>query len=241
MRRITLLNAKGGCGKTTMATNLASYFADKGLCTVLVDHDPQGSSRRWLELRDESLPPIRSIDAVNQKAGVTRSWQLHAGQDAEILITDTPAGTSGSQLIDLVRQADVILVPVMPSIVDMQATADFIQSLQRLTKIPNSNKRLGIIANRVREGTRSCKALKDFLAGYDIPLIAQLRDAQNYVNAMEEGLGIHELCSKQTSKDRKQWESLITWLAGGSEAAPSTPKTAVAGQQELFTRAAASL
>jgi chromosome partitioning protein len=234
------LNAKGGCGKTTIATNLASYFASQGRRTVLMDHDPQGSSRRWLELRDDSLPEIRSIDAVNQRSGVTRSWQLHAGQDAEVLITDTPAGTNGSQLIDLVRQADVILVPVMPSIVDMQATADFIHGLLRYTKIPNSNKKLGIIANRVREGTRSYKALVNFLADYDIPLAAQLRDTQHYVNAMEEGMGIHELCAKQTTKDRAQWKPLIDWLNDESEAAFSTPNTLSTGQADLFSRASVS-
>lgn len=239
MRRITLLNAKGGCGKTTIATNLASYFAGTGACTVLMDHDPQGSSRRWLELRDEALPPIRIIDAVNHKAGVTRSWQLHAGQDADILLADTPAGTDGSQLVDLVRQTDIILVPVMPSIVDMQATEDFIKNLLRVGKISSNNKKVGIVANRVREGTRSFRALEEFVRGHDIPLIAKLRDTQNYVNAMEEGRGIHELCPKQAAKDREQWNALITWLNSESSAdslAQQPPSTIQ--QSDLFSRAA---
>lgn len=223
MRKITLLNAKGGCGKTTIATNLASYFASEGLATVLMDHDPQGSSQRWLELRDEELPHIKLIDAVNQKSGVTRTWQLHAGQDAEVMIADTPAGTGGSQIIDLVRQTDVILVPVMPSMVDIQATADFIKNLLRVSKIPNSTKRLGIIGNRVRTNTRSYRMLESFLDEYDIPVVAKLRDTQNYVNAMEEGRGVFESCPKQTAKDREQWASLISWLATDEEAPAAFP------------------
>lgn len=241
MRRITLLNAKGGCGKTTIATNLASYFASRDECTVLMDHDPQGSSRRWLELRDEALPPIRLIDAVNRKAGVTRSWQLHAGQDADILLADTPAGTDGSQLVDLVRQTDIILVPVMPSIVDMQATRDFICNLLRVGKISNSNKKIGIIANRVREGTRSCRALEEFVREYEIPLVAKLRDTQNYVTAMEEGCGIHEICPKQTAKDRAQWKPLLSWLNADADSPHLAQPPATAQQADLFSGATLSL
>jgi len=241
MRRITLLNAKGGCGKTTIATNLASYFASKGLSAVLMDHDPQGSSRHWLELRDKALPEIRIIDAVNQKSGVTRSWQLHAGQDADILLADTPAGTNGSQLVDLVRQTDVILVPVMPSIVDMQATHDFIHSLLRVGKISISNNRIGIITNRVREGTRSYRVLKEFLQVHDIPVVAKLRDTQNYVNAMEEGCGIHELCPEQTLKDREQWKSLIAWLGEEAVVTTSLSQPATSAQADLFSMANTSL
>ena len=225
MLRIALVNTKGGCGKTTLATSLASYFAGQGFQTTLMDYDLQGSSRQWLSLRDKGLAPIKYIDAVRQKAGVTRSWQLHAGFDTEVLVVDTPAGVNGSQMIELLRQADIILVPVMPSMVDMQATATFIDNLIRVGKVRSLNKQVGIVANRARAGTRSYKALEQFLEGYDIPVVARLRDTQNYVNAMEVGQGIHELHPKTAAKDREQWSSLIAWLNHDTRDAVSIPKS----------------
>ncbi|VAX08401.1 hypothetical protein MNBD_GAMMA26-564 [hydrothermal vent metagenome] len=212
MLRITLVNTKGGCGKTTIATNLASYYAGKGFCTVLMDHDPQGSSSSWLGLRSGELPLINSIDAARQRAGVTRSWQLHAGLDTEVMVVDTPAGVNGSQMIELLRQTDIILVPVMPSVIDMQATAGFIDNLMRAGKVKSMSKRVGIIANRTKLGTHSYRVLEQFLAGYDLPVVAHLRDSQNYVNAMEAGQGIHELRTKSAARDRDQWSSLLEWL-----------------------------
>jgi len=216
MLRITVVNTKGGCGKTTIATSLASYFASTGFRTTLMDYDPQGSSRRWLELRDDDLPAIKSIDAVRQKAGLTRSWQIHAGFDTEVLVVDTPAGISGSQMIELLRQTDVVLVPVMQSAIDIQATADFIDQLMRVGKVTAQKKKIGLIANRTRPDARSYNTLEQFLEGYDLPVVARIHDSQNYLNAMEQGQGIHEYHSESITKDREQWSSLIKWLGFGS-------------------------
>ncbi|MFC1602299.1 AAA family ATPase [Pseudomonadota bacterium] len=216
MLRITLVNTKGGCGKTTIATSLASYFASIGFRTTLMDYDPQGSSRRWLDLRDDDSPPIKCIDATKQKAGLTRSWQIHAGFDTEVLIVDTPAGTNSSRIAELLRQTDIVLVPVMQSVIDMQATTDFIEQLMRVEKVTSQKKQIGIIANRTRPAARSYNVLDQFLEGCPLPVVARIRDSQNYVNAMEQGLGIYEYYSKSAVKDREQWSSLIEWLDFGS-------------------------
>ncbi len=216
MLRITLVNTKGGCGKTTIATGLASYFASTGLRTTLMDYDPQGSSQRWLALRDEELPSIKCINAVRQKAGLTRSWQIHAGFDTEVMIVDTPAGMHSSQMMDLLRQTDIVLVPVMQSVIDMQATADFIDQLKRVEKVTTKKKQIGIIANRTRPGIHSYDILDQFLEGCGLPVIARINDSQNYVNAMEQGQGIYEYYSESITKDRKQWEPLLKWLNFGS-------------------------
>jgi len=216
MLRITLVNTKGGCGKTTIATGLASYFASTKLRTTLMDYDPQGSSQRWLELRDDDLPSIKCINAVRQKAGLTRSWQIYAGFDTEVMIVDTPAGMNASQMVDLLRQTDVVLVPVMQSVIDMQATADFIEQLKRVEKVSTKKKQIGIIANRIRSGTRSYDVLDQFLENCGLPVVARINDSQNYVNAMEQGQGIYEYYSESTAKDREQWEPLTKWLNFGS-------------------------
>ena len=214
MKTIMLLNSKGGCGKTTIATNLCGYFATRGTKVALMDFDPQGSSLRWLKQRDQSgLPQVQGIDAATPQPGVTRSWQLRTEADTELLVIDTPAAFDRNQLLNYVNRAEIILVPVMPSHIDIHAAARFIQDLLLIAKVRRLNKRVGIIANRVRKNTLVYRSLERFLDQLDIPLIARLRDAQNYVQAAESGRGIHELLPSRSAGDRSNWWPLLEWLA----------------------------
>ncbi len=219
MRRIMLVNSKGGCGKTTIATNLAGYYAASGISTLLIDHDPQGSSMQWLSQRSPEMSIVRGVDVSRNKAGITRSWQLYGGGsgETEVVILDTPAGIAGPQLVDLVRNVDVILIPVMASHIDIYAVARFIQELLLMGKARVQQKPIGIIANRVQERTLIYHALECFLARLDIPLVTRLRDTQNYIHAIKNGLTIFELRSSLTKKDRDQWQDLIDWLDKGCE------------------------
>jgi len=212
MHNIMVLNAKGGCGKTTISTTLACYFAGQGYATAILDYDPQNSSRRWLTLRTAEIPEIRSIDAARPRTGVTRSWQLHTGSETEIIVTDTPAGIAGGKLLDLYQRADSILIPVMPSIIDFQAIEGFLEDLMRPARQRRDGKRIAIVANRVRFKTAAYHSLVKLAQTYDIPIIGSLRDTQNYSIAMEAGLGICELKSSSSAKDRKQWLPIIRWL-----------------------------
>jgi len=205
-------NAKGGCGKTTIATTLASYFSMSGYKTVLMDFDPQKSSSHWLELRTEELPDIRSIDATRPSIGMTRTWQLYSGQGTDIVIKDTPAGITGSRLIDLFNRADTILIPVMSSIIDLNAVEGFLTEILRLRKMGAKHKRIALVANRARTNTKSYKGIRELAERTGIPLVASLRDTQNYPIAMESGLGIFEYHSRASAKDRKQFQALIDWL-----------------------------
>ncbi len=212
MHKIMVLNAKGGCGKTTIATTLACYFAGQGYNTALMDFDPQQSSNRWLTIRPQGQPVIKAIDGARARAGVTRSWQLYSGNETEVVIIDTPAGVTGGKLVDLFHRADTILIPIMPSIIDLHAMEHFLQELGRLFKQGHQGKRIGIIANRVRMKTRSYYAIETLMREMDLPLIATLRDTQNYSIAMESGRGICELKPGLSSKDRKHWEPILEWL-----------------------------
>ena len=212
MHKIMLLNPKGGCGKTTIATTLACYFAGEGYHTALMDFDPQGSSNRWLEIRSADQPQIKSIDAARLRTGVTRSWQLYSGNETEIMIMDTPAGIGGGKLIDLYHRADTILVPVMPSVIDYYAIEDFVVELSRLFKQGRQGKRLAVVANRVRLKTRAYEAIEQLIAEAGIPMLTSLRDTQNYSVAMESGLGICELKPGVSAKDRAQWRPVLEWL-----------------------------
>ena len=215
MQRITVINVKGGCGKTTIATNLASAYATLGRNTTLIDYDPQGSSIFWLNLRPSK---INGIAAYPSNKPVTRSWQLRLPPETERVIVDTPAGLKGLDLVDQLRGTHTILVPVLPSTIDTHATADFIRDLYLIAKIRPETTRLSIICNRVKSNTLSFRALHRFLAALRIPVIAELRDTEKYIKASECGLGIHELGPKTDSRDHEDWQKIVAWLDADARA-----------------------
>jgi len=213
MKRIVVINTKGGCGKTTVSTNLASYYASKGYSTALFDYDPQGSSMRWLKLRSSDLQDIHGVVAhKNSAKAVTMSWQLRLPAETDILIIDTPPGLKGPDLREQLKGADMILIPVLPSPLDIFATADFIRDLLLYVKIRLNKTKVGIIANRVKKNTIAFQSLERFLASLNIPVVARLRDTQNYLRATEEGMGIHELKGKNVYVDGMHWKAIMEWI-----------------------------
>lgn len=224
MQRILVLNNKGGCGKTTIATNLAGHFAGQGRVTALLDYDPQGSSMKWLSLRGADRPDVQGIAAYQRRLGVTRAFQLRLPENAEYIVIDAPAGLTGIQLVDYLQSVDTIILPVLPSPIDIHAAAHFIQDLLLVGKIRMRGTRVGIVANRVRTNTLVFKDLERFLSTLGLPLVATLRDSQNYIRAAEQGLSIHELEGKRVKKDIDRWQPMIHWLTNGP-AAMSTPQS----------------
>jgi chromosome partitioning protein len=213
MKRIIVINTKGGCGKTTVSTNLASYYAARGINTALFDYDPQGSSMRWLKLRGRDMPDIHGVVAhKNAAKAVTMSWQLRLPAETQRLVIDTPPGLSGPELKEQLKGVDKILIPVLPSPLDIFATADFIRDLLLDVKIRVNKTSIGIVANRVRKNTVAFQSLERFLDTLNIPVVARLRDTQNYLRATEEGLGIHELKGKNVYIDRMHWKDVAEWL-----------------------------
>lgn len=213
LKRITIINVKGGCGKTTVATNLASAYARLNMNTALLDFDPQGSSMYWLKSRPSQAPGLHGIEAYRAKSStVTRSFMLRLPRETERVIVDTPAGLSGLALIDQLRDTDTILIPVLPSSIDIHATADFIRDLLLVAKIRPQRTRICIVCNRVKPNTLAFRSLERFLAALDIPVIASLRETQNYVASSEQGLGVHELGSRSNQQDIDAWQQLVGWL-----------------------------
>ena len=216
MQRITLLNPKGGSGKTTLATNLASYFAGRGYATVLFDYDAQGSSTRWLEVRPSELPSIHGVPAYREAAGATRTWQLRVPAGTERVIVDTPASVAGPRLDDLVRRSDCILIPVLASPIDLDAFMNFALILGHIPRIRSGDARVAVIANRVRRNTRYFKTLQNALLrealGAPMEYVATLRDTQQYVHAGARGYGISELDSPRVAPVLDEWEPLLAWL-----------------------------
>ena len=213
LKKIVVINSKGGCGKTTLSTNLAGYYAANGYPAALFDYDPQDSAARWLDHRSAELPAIHGVAAAHAPAGgITRSFQMRLPPETQRLVLDTPASLKRMELIEILRNAAAVIVPVLPSAIDAHVTANFIQDLRTEIRMHAPAAPVAIVANRVRRNTRAFHTLLDFLAARDMTPVTCLRDSQNYINAAAEGVGIHELKSNQTRIDREHWQPLIDWL-----------------------------
>ncbi|BCE01924.1 ParA family protein [Marinicellulosiphila megalodicopiae] len=211
-KRILIANGKGGCGKTTIATNIVSYFAKQGHNTALIDCDPQASSLHWWKDRNQELPFIYAIDGCKSQGLATKSWLMKQYPiDTRYVVYDTPAGLCGHQLDDLIRQSDLIVIPVAPSAIDIRATTDFIKAVLLSPNLRNSKKRLAVVANRVRKNTLIYGKLEKFLQSLHIDFVTSFRDTQNYVRTSEFGLGIHDL-NQTNPNDKLEWDLLINWI-----------------------------
>ncbi len=221
LQRIVVLNPKGGCGKTTLATNLASYFALRGPPPALVDCDPQGFSMRWLEKRDPRRPPIFGIAAYKNTMQATLSWQQRVPRETNRLIIDTPAAVTNPDIHELTYDASSILIPVMPSPIDIRFAAAFIADLLLVSQLDRRECQVAIVATRTRRNTRSFRQLMRFVSSLRIPVLATLRDSQNFVQAAELGIGVFELPHYKSRIDIAELVKVTSWL----EQRP-TPKAA---------------
>lgn len=213
LQRILITNAKGGCGKTTITTNIASHYASQGLNVRLFDHDNQGSSLAWINRRSNEANIVHGVDASkNFDYRLTRSWQLRVPPDTDVAVIDTPAGVDISELAAMFQQNDSVIIPVLPSPIDIHATAHFIKELLTTGKARKQMIRLAVIANRVRKNTVMYHSLERFLFSLNIPFISSLRDTQLYAKAIELGVGVQEINSVRSKIDRDQWAPIFRWL-----------------------------
>jgi chromosome partitioning protein len=212
MQRIVVLNPKGGSGKTTLATNLASYYARRGDKTVLMDYDSQGSSSFWVSQRPALEPQVQVISAYKQPLGVTRSWFLRVPPQTKTLVIDTPAALDFAGYQRVLQEATTIIIPVLPADIDIHAASNCIADLLTSTKISRDDGRIAVVANRVRKNTLVYQRLVYFLNSLRIPFLTSLRDTQNYINAAANGLGIFDMPELQVQEDLTAWQPLLSWL-----------------------------
>jgi chromosome partitioning protein len=230
MQRIVVLNPKGGSGKSTVATNLASHFAVVGEHPVLMDYDVQGSSSHWARKRSDELPQIQLVTVYEREALTRRTFDLQLPSNTGRVIIDTPAALEPQDMPELTRTADKILVPVLPSEFDIHACSRCIQNLLLVAKVRRRENRLGIIANRVRRHTLSSQSLLRFLGTLGVPIVATLRDSQNYLRASEQGLGLDEMKPSQTADDVETWQGLYEWLDTPGQMASAARRSESAAQ-----------
>ncbi|MBM0104321.1 AAA family ATPase [Steroidobacter sp. S1-65] len=205
MRHVMVMNSKGGSGKSTLATNIACYFASQDSKVTIADYDPQSSSLDWLATRPEDLPRISGVPAFDE--GIR-----NVSRDTDVLVIDAPARTHGSEMNELVRRAETIVIPVLPSPIDMKASLRFMEELLELGKVQRQQARLAMVANRVRENTLLFDELEQYLEKLKVPYLGQLRQSTNYLRAYQRGMGIFELPEYLASPDWEQWKPITKWL-----------------------------
>ncbi|NNL49675.1 MAG: AAA family ATPase [Woeseiaceae bacterium] len=233
LNKIVILNPKGGCGKSTLATNLAARYAQDGPVPAIMDFDPQGSTMGWLDRRPDGLPDIHGIAAFKKSMQATRSWQLRVPADTVNVLVDSPASLGHDDLRQLTRDSTSILVPVLPSSMDIHAASRCIADLLLIAKVDRRERKLAVVANRTRKRTKSFGQLMRFLDSLGIPIIAVLRDSQNFVHAAEKGLGICEMQPSRVREDVAQIEKIVQWLEAWPDRRSTTAAAAIAKPESL--------
>ena len=198
-RAILIANPKGGAGKTTLSINLAGWLATQGLAVSLLDLDRQKSASKWLARRPGHLPPI----SLAGEGGEKPSW----------LIIDSPAGLHGKNLDHAVKLVTQVLVPISPSLFDIQASQDFLSELAAEKKVRRGKIDIGVVGMRMAPRTRAAVTLEQYLQKIDLPVIAHLHETQQYVNAAFEGKTLFDLPPHLAHAERESWLPLINWLA----------------------------
>ncbi len=200
---IVVANPKGGVGKSTLSTQVAGLLAQRGHAVMLGDVDRQQSARTWLSLRPAHLPTIAGWDVDGDAIVRPPKGTTHA-------VLDTPAGLEGKRLEAVLKVADKLLVPLQPSLFDIQATHAFLQ--QVLAHRRAGQLQIGLVGMRQREGTNAAEQLRSFLGTLDLPVVATLRDTQNYVQLAARGLTLWDVAPSRVERDLEQWHSLTTWI-----------------------------
>ncbi len=214
MSTVLVINSKGGSGKTTITTNLASYYASNKIATAIMDFDPQGSSMNWLRQRNNFAARIHGANAAPQRGGRIRSVEMHVPADTRLLIIDAPAGATGLLLQEMVRRTDFIIIPVAPSAIDIHATANFIKELLLAGRIRSRNIKLAVLANRVRSSMPVYEPLERFLNSLSLPFLTRISDSDLLLKAAETGIGVFEMDPSVGAAERREFMPIVEWLNG---------------------------
>mgnify|MGYP001766443788 FL=1 len=205
MKSFLIANPKGGSGKSMLATNLAGLLARQGQLVMLGDIDRQQSSRQWLDLRPSILPRIESWRIEADKPARPPAGTTHA-------VLDSPAGLHGAKLTQALDAVERVIVPLQPSLFDIMATGQFLEALAKERRMRGQRHRLAVVGMRVDARTRAAAELERFLADLGLPVLAFLRDTQNYVQAAAHGMTIFDLSLSRSAQDRAQWQPIIEWI-----------------------------
>ena len=208
-----VINPKGGAGKTTVAINLASYFASREIQTTIMDYDPQGSSLHWARSRPPHRMAVHGANAAPEKYGRLRSYDMYVPPETRQLIIDAPAGASGVMLQEMLERAHSVVVPVVPSAIDIHASSNFIRDLHHHSRVRAGNLSVAIVANKVRRSMPAYPPLERFLNSMNLKWLTRLIDSDVYLKAAETGIGIFEMEGVSVA-ECKQFLPIVEWVEG---------------------------
>ena len=203
---IVVANPKGGVGKSTLATNIAGCLAAAGHSVMLGDVDRQQSSRQWLDQRTRTAPQLPAISGWD----VSRDDIVRPPKGTTHVVLDTPAGLTGPRLDAVMKIADRLLIPLQPSLFDIQATHHFVAELRAHRR--GHEVKMGLVGMRVREHTLANEQLQTYLSTLPLPVVAWLRDTQNYVQLAARGLTLWDVAPSRVERDLAQWAPLAAWV-----------------------------
>ncbi|MBW8852321.1 MAG: ParA family protein [Xanthomonadales bacterium] len=206
MKTVLVASSKGGVGKTTIATHLAAHAALDGHRTVLVDADPQHSSTRWAERRAELESAVLPLD------GTKKSWARHLPEDTQRVVIDAPAGATADSLEGFLEEAEALVVPVLPSTLDIDATVGFLNGIAKHPRVRRGQLRVGLVGNRLRPWTNASQQALELLRQWPYPIVAELRDSQAYVVLVGLGRSLFDYHSQNVREHQEDWASLLKWV-----------------------------
>ena len=205
MRRILVASSKGGCGKTTIATHLAAHYAQAGKNTALVDHDRQRSSWHWCQKRPEGVPAVLGIEG-------TKRWAKDLPSDTECVIVDTAAGIRAAEVEALLEDVDAMVLPVLPSVIDLEATAGFLDEIKGLARLKKGKVPVAFVANRLKPWTNQSQDALAAMKKFGPAIVAELRDTQAYALTTGLGKSLFDYHSEQVRSHQEDWAPLFRWL-----------------------------
>lgn len=209
MKTILVAASKGGVGKTTVTAQLAARAALAGQRTVVADADPQGSARRWVERR-KALAPAESLSTID----ISRKRKLGSKvpEDTEVLIVDAPAGAMAEELRHVLERADAVVVPTLPSALDLDATSTFLSSLATVPRVHARALPVGLVLNRFRPWTQTSRQALAMLRDWPYPVVTTIRDSQAYVVLTGLGRSLFDYQSTHVREHQADWAPLLRWL-----------------------------
>lgn len=208
MKTILVASSKGGVGKSTIATHLAANAALAGQRTVLVDADPQRSATRWAEKRAGLDSAVLPMDGSRAERG----WQRELPEDTQYVVVDAAAGAMAHELMPFLERADAVVVPVLPSTLDIEATVPFLDTLAKLARVRRGELPIGLVGNKLRPWTNASQGSIDLWKQWPYPLVATLRDTQAYSVLTGLGKSLFDYQSAQVRNHQEDWQPLLRWL-----------------------------
>lgn len=182
MAVISVLNPKGGSGKTTLTTNLAQALHLRGDKVLIVDSDPQGSARDWHAASEANPLPLVSLDRANNiktLSSMTSNYD-HIVLDGAAKLEDIIAAA--------IKASDFILIPVQPSPYDIWAASDLVDFIKARQEVTDGRPRAAFVITRHIEGTRLGDDVRKALDEYELPVFrTAITQRQVYPQTASEG------------------------------------------------------